>query len=78
MKQRLMRVPCYPEYISNTLTSCFTNTTNFHSFTDRELMKRFVHDHLYSNMSTEFVRICAELGARGYDPDFTKIREALK
>ena len=78
MKQRLLRVPCYPEYISNHETSRFTNTTNFHSMTDRKLMERFVHDHLYSNMSTEFVRICAELGARGYDPQFDKIKAALR
>ena len=77
MRQRLLRVPCYPEYIANAEVSRFTNTTNFHSMSDRKLMERFCHEHLYATMSTEFVRICAELGSRGYDPDYNKIRAAL-
>ena len=72
MKQRLLRVPCYPTYIAQ------TPSIDFHHMSDRKLMERFCHDHLYATMSTEFVRICAELGSRGYDPEYSKIRAALK
>lgn len=78
MKQKLKRLPQHAEYIANDSGSFFTNTISYHHASDRALMERFCHDHLYANMSTEFVKICAELGARGYNPNYNDIRERLR
>jgi hypothetical protein len=47
------------------------------SMTDRELMNVFVFVDALAPMSSGFVIICSELGARGYDPHVNEIKQRL-
>lgn len=75
MRQRIHRPPTYPEYST---TGGFRNAIDYSKISDKFLMKRFLHDHLYSHMSTEFIQLCAELGKRGYKPEPAEIRRRLR
>lgn len=79
MKQRIHRPKVYPDYTVTPFGHhAFTSPTNYTKLKDRELMKRFIHDYLYSNMSTQFIQICNELGARGYNPEYNEIKARLR
>jgi hypothetical protein len=78
MKQRLIRQQQHADYVSNIAHSSFSSNHTYTHVTDRVLMKEFIRQFLYSSDSTSFIKVCAELGARGYDPEYNKIREALR